>query len=286
MMAEAFSPGHITGFFEVCDHRNILRKGSRGAGLCLSRGVRSEVEATPARRPGVEVHTVPRVPAPLVVELAVRALLGNRRYHVRVDSRIELPVGQGFGMSAAGALSAALATASCLRKRRAEAYYAAHSAEILSMGGLGDVAALSRGGVTMRTRAGVPPFGRVERIPGEGEVVLCCVGRPLRTKTVLQDPALVARLSREGAAALESLQRRPTLRRLMAISREFAERSGLLTKPVEVALQVADRFGAASVAMLGHSVFAFGETAQLQAALRPFGQVEVCEIDLEGPRLL
>lgn len=286
MKAVAFSPGHLTGFFEVSDHKDILRKGSRGAGLCLSRGVRSEVEVTSARRPELEVHTVPRVSNPLVVELAVRALLGNRHYHVRVDSRIDLPISQGFGMSAAGALSATLATAACLGNRRSEAFLAAHSAEILSMGGLGDVAALSRGGVAVRTRAGVPPFGRVERIAGEGEVVLCCVGRPIRTKSVLQDPVLVSRLSREGAAALESLQRQPTLPRFLAISREFAERSGLLTKTVEIALHSADRFGSASIAMLGHSVFAMGDTQQLQTALRPYGQVEVCEIDLEGPRLL
>src|SRR5712691_2191279 len=37
--SEAFCPGHVTAFFEVVDDPDPRRKGSRGAGLCLSLGV-------------------------------------------------------------------------------------------------------------------------------------------------------------------------------------------------------------------------------------------------------
>ncbi|MDL2261761.1 hypothetical protein LJC08_06000, partial [Methanimicrococcus sp. OttesenSCG-928-J09] len=39
----AFSPGHITGFFQICGHTNPHQKGSVGAGLVLNKGIHSTV---------------------------------------------------------------------------------------------------------------------------------------------------------------------------------------------------------------------------------------------------
>ena len=45
----AFSPGHITGFFQICDDsESPLEKGSRGAGVSVSKGVTTTVEMAPA----------------------------------------------------------------------------------------------------------------------------------------------------------------------------------------------------------------------------------------------
>ncbi|MDG6221378.1 MAG: hypothetical protein QCI38_08045, partial [Candidatus Thermoplasmatota archaeon] len=42
--ASAFAPGHISGFFSVFDsHPNPLRRGSRGGGVCISKGAWSKV---------------------------------------------------------------------------------------------------------------------------------------------------------------------------------------------------------------------------------------------------
>ena len=38
---EAFCPGHVTAFFEVVEDPDPRRKGSRGAGLSLSLGVKT-----------------------------------------------------------------------------------------------------------------------------------------------------------------------------------------------------------------------------------------------------
>ena len=43
MKATAFSPGHVTGFFEVREGDDPLASGSRGAGMCISLGATSKV---------------------------------------------------------------------------------------------------------------------------------------------------------------------------------------------------------------------------------------------------
>lgn len=43
MKAVGFCPGHITGLFYPCPHEDVLSSGSRGAGMCVHLGARSEV---------------------------------------------------------------------------------------------------------------------------------------------------------------------------------------------------------------------------------------------------
>ena len=55
--ASAFSPGHITGFFRICDEpEDLLQKGSRGAGVSLSKGTRTTVRLEPARSSSLKVR--------------------------------------------------------------------------------------------------------------------------------------------------------------------------------------------------------------------------------------
>src|SRR5439155_25504611 len=53
--SEAFCPGHVTAFFEVVDDLDPRRKGSRGAGLCLSLGVRTVARVREAPRTSVDI---------------------------------------------------------------------------------------------------------------------------------------------------------------------------------------------------------------------------------------
>ena len=52
----AFSPGHITGFFQICDDsESPLEKGSRGAGVSVSKGVTTTVEIAPANNSTLQI---------------------------------------------------------------------------------------------------------------------------------------------------------------------------------------------------------------------------------------
>ncbi|MGE5379344.1 MAG: pantothenate kinase, partial [Candidatus Saccharibacteria bacterium] len=76
-----------------------------------------------------------------VTRTAIGLLLGDRPLDVVVETRLQLPVGAGFGMSAAGALSAAFALTKAAARDSSAAFAAAHRAELMNRTGLGDVAA-------------------------------------------------------------------------------------------------------------------------------------------------
>lgn len=303
--AAAFAPGHVTGFFEIHDEAPELEKrGSRGAGFSLARGVASFVEIEPADSMTIEIALnketsdapVTREAVTNVLRAAVKdariplnkaAAQGSRaRVRVVVHSDVQLPVSQGFGMSAAGALSAAMALAKCLRMGRSDALRAAHAADVQMRGGLGDVIGASVGGFEIRTAPGIPPHGATTRFVGYGECVLCVVGGALETKSILTDATKRAAVSAAGAKALAAFQKAPTLDGFLAQSQTFARESGLLTPALERAMHAARPFGAASMSMLGNSLFAFGNVRKLADALAPHGEVIVCAVDEAGARLV
>jgi pantoate kinase len=303
--AAAFSPGHVTGLFEIHDEApDVERRGSRGAGFSLARGAVSLVEIEPAESMEIVVRLdgtqqeapVSREAVVTLLRQAVRdakiplnkdAPQGQRaRVRVSVDTTLQLPVSQGFGMSAAGALSASLALAKCLRMGRSEALRAAHGADVLLRGGLGDVIGASVGGFEIRTAPGLPPYGSTRAFVGHGECVLCVVGGRLETKAVLSDPARRKAVNEAGGRALATLLKSPTLETFLEQSQAFARESGLMTEALERAMRAASPHGRASMSMLGNSLFAFGNVRALERALAPFGEVLVVPVDEAGARLV
>lgn len=285
MKTAAFCPGHITGFFEICEHREPLRSGSRGAGICTTLGATSTVTSRKGKGSMKVSINGEKNEAPVTKQALARLILG-RDIDLRVDTKLDLPLGQGFGMSAAGVLSATLATAEILDAPLQTALEAAHEAEILHRTGLGDVAAISKGGVTFRRIEGLPPFGRIDRIRANVELVLGVVGPPISTPAVLSDPDARERINRIGKECVESLGDSPSLANLFRLSREFAMRTGLVTKQVEKALAEIEDLGPASMVMLGNSIFASGEIEDQRKVLAKHGQTYVAGIDWEGPRVI
>lgn len=303
--AAAFSPSHVTGLFEIHDQaQEVERRGSRGAGFSLAHGAISYVEVEPADSLRIDVRldkveTEAPVTRDVVVHLlkeAVRdgkiplnkdAPKGQRaRIHVRVHTDLQLPVSQGFGMSAAGALSAGLALAKCLRIGRSSAVSAAHHADVMNRSGLGDVIGAATGGFEMRTAPGLPPYGSIRSFVGYGDAVLCVVGGKLETRSVLSDPGKRAGVNAAGGRCLMDLMKDPTLDNFLLQSQRFARESGLLTPALDSAMHAASPHGKASMSMLGNSLFAFGNVPRLVDALTPFGEVFVVPVSESGARLV
>lgn len=303
--AAAFCPGHVTGLFEIHDQDpDPLRRGSRGAGFSLAQGAVTYVEVAPADSMRIEVlldgqpaeAPVSREAITGILKEAVRdakiplnrdAPKGERaRIHVRAWTELQLPVSQGFGMSAAGALSATLALARCLRMGRSEALRAAHVADVVQRGGLGDVIGASVGGFEIRTAPGLPPFGSTRGFVGYGDAVLCVVGGKLETKSVLGDPRRRKDVNDAGGRALRDLMAAPSLPLFLEQSQRFARESGLLTDALDRAIHAASPYGRASMSMLGNSLFAFGDVPRLVDALEPFGEVRVVPVSEAGARLV
>lgn len=173
-------------------------------------------------------------------------------------------------MSAAGALSAALATAHALGLQRGEALGAAHTADVLQRTGLGDVVGSDVGGFEARVRPGVPPIGEVmpwtpESVPRS--VVLAVADRSVATRRVLSDPGARDRISRIGGRVMEAFLATPTLGGFVAGSRAFAREAGLETPTIRGLLEGLGPGQAAAQCQLGGSVFAFDPSRTARARL-------------------
>ncbi len=286
--AEAFCPGHITAFFEICPDPDLRRRGSRGAGLCTSLGVRTEVKVRDAARQRIRIFLDGEEEKAETTLRAVKKLIGERRLEVYVMSEVQLPVSQGFGMSGAGALSTALALneAAKLGLSRDDVVGVAHEAEVESLTGLGDIYPQSLGGMDLRIEPGGPPHGVVRKFDVAVPLLLCVIGPPMLTKSVLHDPEKAKVISAEGHLCVEEFGKNPTLENLFVLGREFAVKTGLAGSKLIEAIDSCAPYGRASMSMLGNSVFSTGNLEILHTILRGYGTVMRCEADDRGARLV
>ena len=101
-----------------------------------------------------------------------------------------------------------------------------------------------------------------------------------------QDSAKVAAINRVGGALVDEFSRSPNLERLFDLGNRFAEDTGLANRTMLEVIRASRMFGRATMAMLGNSVFATGQSEQLATLYRKFGTLQRCEVDNEGARIL
>jgi pantoate kinase len=287
MKGIAFAPGHISAFFEpIYSGQNLDRSGSRGAGITVSLGATSQVEIKPALQQTITVQINGKPsPAP-VTKKALQYLVGSTPLKINVQTVLDLPISQGLGMSAAGALSSTIAAADFLNLPRDNAIKAAHYAEVQLRTGLGDVVASSFGGIEIRRKAGLPPWGMLVHIPGNYDVVICVIGKKIETKKILTDPKKLHEIAVYGRYCTKKLLEKPSVERLFSLAWEFTKKIDLADSKVVEAIKIAQMHDMASMCMLGNSVFAIGNASRLCAELSSFGKVFCCTIDCQGARVL
>ncbi len=279
----AYSPSHITGFFMICDNKNPLYKGSTGAGIVLDAGCVSEVSLNSARTElrinGIEEEAGT---TKYVVDSMIEKC--EHRVNVTVSTNFKIPVGCGFGASGAGALSTALALNELLSLNMTlnQVAQIAHIAEVENSTGLGDVIAEVYGGIVIRRKPGPPGIGMIDRVPAlytsEQKISYVVFGKK-RTKAVLADGSMHRSINKAGKAALKELMKNPDLDNFMRVSRNFSLRSGVISDKSRDAIEAVDAEGkVASVAMLGETVFVFGDSE----ALKEFGDVKESRISAVG----
>lgn len=282
--AKVFIPGHITGFFEIFDAaKNPLARGSRGAGLCISLGAVTEVTVESGH--GIRVYINGKEAKATVSAATVENLLGKKKFMVTLNTELQLPVSQGFGMSGAGALGAALGVSRVLGLSEYDAIAAAHRTEVVNRTGLGDVAGQSVGGVEVRVRAGLPPHGIVRNIPinKDTDTVLCVVGKKILTKDILSDPQSRRKINAVGRKCMDAFLNNQTVENLFRLSNKFSYETGLSNEKIIDAIRRCEKYGMAAQSMLGNSVFATGKTDKISDIMEQIGKVWACKIDVHGP---
>jgi pantoate kinase len=297
-LARAFSPGHITGFFEVphdisCFH--FLHRGSKGAGFSIDRGITTTAYLYDSAKPDyqISINSIKSHNAEVSKSVVKEYLkLADRPYFINIYHDAEIPIGFGLGSSGAAALSLSYALNQVLDTglNRTQAAQIAHHAEIACNTGLGTVIAEFAGGFEMRTSAGAPGVGFVSKINLDKNykaVVLCLA--PILTRSFLTNR--INEINGLGGIMLSKLSASRSLDDFLKMSHGFAEMLSLTEgrcKGPIAALKI--RGIESSVALFGQTVFTVvseERAAEALDALREFGgTLIVCNIDVAGARML
>jgi pantoate kinase len=287
MKAISFAPGHISGFFEPIYRGNDTdRSGSRGSGINVSLGAFSDINVENSLNQSIDIYINNKVSIAPVTKLAIKRLIEDTPLKITIKTKLDLPIGQGFGMSGAGALSATTALAKILKIPKEQAIKTSHFAEVHLRTGLGDVIASSFGGIEIRREAGLPPWGMIEHIPGKYEVVLCVIGEKIDSKKILSDPLKINEIASIGRFCTKKIIENPSVENLFSLSQMFTIKTKLADKKILKAIESANHHGMASMCMLGNSVFAIGDTNKLNETLSSFGKTYICTVDKYGAQVL
>jgi pantoate kinase len=295
-VSRAFSPGHITGLFEIPhgSYSHFLQRGSKGAGFSIDRGITTtafiyESAKTSYRISINGIQTSKAEVSKWIVEKYLK--LANKQYFVNIEHDSGIPVGFGLGSSGSAALSLSYALNEALGAglTRTQAAQIAHHAEIACKTGLGTVIAEFAGGFEMRTVAGAPGIGSVTKIDLEDykAVVLCLA--PISTKSFLTDR--IYEINGLGGVMLNKLSVSKSVDEFLAMSYKFAETIGMTEgRCSEPIAALKDKGIKSGVALFGQTVFALvpeSRAKEARDALRGFGgTLLVCNIDNDGARVL
>lgn len=306
--AKAYSPAGISSFFEICDTlpdgttiADLEKVGARGGGFGIQKGVTTEVAVSTAEKTSINIYINGRLaPEAETTRTVVEALLeqAGGNHHVEVKHWVGVPIGAGFGTSAGGALTVALALSKALGLKLTlnQLGKIAHIAEIKCKTGLGTVAPLTiGGGCVITVEPGAPRTAIIDRIPITAEyVVIAGTFGPIPTKEVLSSPEKRLAVNKWGRLTLEKILAEPSLENFLACCREFAEKTGFATERVRRLFKAADEAGAVGAAqnMVGEAVHAVAtlenaeKVAQVFKRILPEDKVLVARVELYGARLL
>ncbi len=306
-LSRAFSPAGISSFFEICDVAadgepitNLERVGARGGGFGIEKGVLTEVSISEAKANSVQVLINGELsPQAETTKTVVQMLLNktDKAYSVIVTHKVAVPIGAGFGSSAAGALTTGLALSDVMGLHLTfnQIGRIAHVAEVQCKTGLGTVGPLMLGGCILTVEPGAPGIGIIDRIPIRDDyVVVAGVFGPRPTKQVLSSLEKRREINRWGRKTLDAILAEPSIENFLACCLEFAEKTGFMTPRLRQLVKLAENAGALGVAqnMVGEAVHAltFEENAENIAEafkqVLPNGRILEAKVDLQGARLI
>lgn len=296
----AFVPGHISGFFRVCDgYENKLKIGSKNCGICIDKGVKTSilVEESDSRSLKIKINGVEQTARTtrFVAERVISSF--DDQLSVEINHEVQAPMGAGFGMSGAGSLGASLGLVKVLGLDWGleDVLELAHIAEINCKSGLGDVYPQLLGGFVLGKSPGVPPYGEVEKLTlnKDLKVVFGSFGK-ISTSDILKSEDFVEKSKKMGDKALSELGISKDLKTFMRVSKVFSTDLGIYEEDFLDILNRIDsksKFGA-SIALLGSSVFAPCLKEEKDILMNQFRDyfgkenTNCCDLDFKGARIL
>ena len=275
-----------------------MKRGSRGAGIALDTGVvtniklaekaglnGSNIEVTINGKMDKKNTTITHKTMEIMeAKFKINRLLQGT--HLKIDHDVDVPIGAGFGISAACALGTSLGIAKLLKLNITfnQAANLAHLAEIEMQSGLGDVVAEVNGGITLRIKEGALGVGVLDKLlPKNDDLYIICKSLGgIETSEIIGDPKHKDRINKTGGAMLNQLLKDPVPETFLKLSKKFALNTQLLSPEVSDIIHILEtETMGASMAMLGNTAFAISKTPETS-----LDDVIIAKIDEQGCRYL
>lgn len=251
MSSKAIASGSVTLFFQIDSNSS----GSRGVGVCVEPGAITQV----SKGNFAIFLNGERIEGKIQRRIAERL-----NFKGIIETKVHLPVSQGFGMSAAIALSTALAIADFKGIDANIAAIVTHETEIEMGTGLGDVASELVGGFTYRRTPGIPPTGKIEKIEYDGLINLVVLGPKIPTNQIIKEQSWKRKIAELGTEAIAKFERARTWRNALNVGREFSFSLGLMSRELRNFLEECKN---ATQALLGNSAIVFGSCDEYEGKM-------------------
>lgn len=246
-----YCPASISLIFKICPHKNLLKMGSLGVGFTVDRGVTSRVTISP----GDEI-TFNNRKIRLPTVHSVKNYLTKEK--IKVSLKSPLPLGCGFGLSAASSLATAFALNRllALKKNDDELIRIAHLSEIENHTGLGSVGTESVGGFLWKKSPGLPVDA--VSLPFLNKEIYVLIRGKIETSRILRSERLMQTINTAADTILLRLNNRKqiSLSEILDLSYLFAKNAKLLSSS-HLALQIEKLRSShihATMAMLGRVI--------------------------------
>jgi pantoate kinase len=271
---------HLTGIFEIRDDSNdLLRKGSKGAGLSINRGVITTAKVTSDLDVKISFNgkEIPITEAEVTAQVIEFLLPEKDRINLRIEHIFQVPLSSGYGASAAGAIGTAYAVNDLLELglSELELFQIAHKAEVLTKSGLGDVIGLYQGGLEIRLREGAPGFGETMSFDNlNGWKVATVHLGTLPTSEVLSNQHKRKKVNEAGRKVMSKLISSPSFSNFIKQSAAFTTKVNLWSNKLQECIRNLPKSVIGTQIMLGEAIFIFyHEPSDLEGIEIPVSQV-------------
>lgn len=190
----------------------------------------------------------------------------TNNYNITINQEIQVPIGCGFGSSAASALGVAIGISKLFNINKITASQIAHKIEVELGTGLGDVIAETSKGLVLRTAPGAPGIGEAKSVSDELinknihsiYFVSKSIGE-IETKSIIETNSQKEIINKIGEKYYNEFKSNPNLANFFRCSRKFCQETNLINSYnlVNIIAELDnDELGfQASMAMLGKTGF-------------------------------
>ncbi len=271
-LSSIFSPKILDGDKQRTNPDQI---GARGGGFAFEDGVETWVsieenseEVTRIIVNGGELDFPPSREAATVLR-HITGVSGT----IHIKHEIRVPIGTGFGTSAAGAMGVLLAGSLAAGRpiTMNEAIKQTHYIELRCKTGLNSEIGATLSGLVLVLREGSPDNALIDVLPLPPRCkLIALVAGPLKTPEILADVERLRHIERIGDAKLSEILDNPTVENFLQKSREFAEATELATSDVKAMFREFAKLPVIGYAqnMLGRAVHALVYEDELEYVIR------------------